>query len=546
MSRNVDGQYIPRSSLYSSRFFPYARSFDRNFKTFVDAAVVVGGLAYNAYTGKRLYNEVFEPKFETFEERMARSDMVPRKKARVTRGYTGGALTDINPQYVATVRNHKSKFGRKKRLTLAKVNREVQAEYYNVISRFHMFSNNGFQNGLGAQQLTYRLPKEADPANTAVTMPFQIFDVTSLPCAQLPSTINPGWPVRGYQLCCSNRVATSAGQEFNKFGWVPLKYAQNSAAHMLDQYTNNCDEYNVAVAVEQTGAATNEVSARFSTASGDETYAPYAEGFTHVWSDINLVLYPQESLPVKWHVALISFPDSLLLGNDAQTAGAQAALETAGPPGYALAPSGVSPYVPTCFRYLTGYDATRTTQNNSENNLDNRWQKFFSGKLNNPINRDISAAGRMNPADNGLPFKIIKHESFLQPARDNVAFGGNAQRLIKKLFYRRDWNFGPSKVIPQSEQGDAINKFDTIQVHREQGAILNSSPFPTASERVYLAMWCEHFKAGDSQGLITAQEDQKQYPVNATLPSFDLVCRMKHKISTTQNTYPLTITKPSS
>lgn len=447
----------------------------------------------------------------------------------VKSGYGNGQKPD-NPQYVSLVRHQSKTFGKHKRYTLKKIKREMRENDMRFKSRFQLFQDLGFQQGLGALNCRFIRPNGNDDCGE---FPFHIWDVTSMPVADESSSATPLLPVRGYRLAYT--TPNAANREAYKFGWLPINRVQNGVAHNIDPtFTTN----NVACVTEKTGTGKNFVP--IGGTGPPQVQAPHASGFTHDWSDIRMVLYPQTGLPAKWHVALISFPDTLVVN------GGGGALDndvsTAGPCTYAYA-SGTS-VIPRDPIDQT-YSAERSQNFSAHDNLDLRWQKFFSGKIQHPNNRDNSAVGTLNPSDPKLPFKIVEHESFFQPARDNPSFGGSAQRLIKKLFYRRGWTFPPNSGIGFAEQqGDALNNLDTIQLHRSRNAS-GSSPYPKPSEIVYLAIWCESYVQDVGGGTLeTLKEEPFIGLVNAASPSYDLVVRMKHTINPTQNSVSTGVPRP--
>lgn len=506
----IDGVYVENS--YHKTLLR-AQAVDR----YIGAGLFLGGFAYDQFKS----NVPFK------------SDQMPLDRMinpPVKRSYNSGIKAGQNEQYVSTVRHHSSKFGRKKRYTLKRARREINSEQFQLISRFHTFVNDGFQQGLGGQNLSYTKVTEVAGPGLAVFFPFIIYDVTSLPTAESPYG-NGCYPIRGYQLIARNVSAGNTDAEIQKFGWVPRLKTNQSVSHMIMPSGTAADDWNIAVPVESQGHYKHFKTMQW--ASNPNTHAPHAQGFTHNWSDIKMVMYPQTELPCVWHVALVSFPDSIIERSDADvSAGEGEPLQTAGPQGYYMQSSSAN--LPEAKYATEGYSGQRFGQSNSEKNLDNRWQKFWSGKLLNPINRDISGAGTLNPTDNRLPFKIIKHESFYQPPRDHVAFGGKAQRLIKKLFYRREWTFSSTRSYSQAPQGDAINQYNTVQVRKERATNENSSPFPEPQEKVFLAVWCEHYKAREANVSVIDSSGTVDAPL-PEFPSFDIVVKMKHTISQTQN-----------
>lgn len=428
-------------------------------------------------------------------------------------------------QYAAVYRNQRSAFGRKKPYTLKKVKREMRQHDFIMKSRFQVFGNDGFQNGIGGRRLCFRPPGTG--GNSPVGMfPFMLFDVTSMPNGAfrepLTGAVQPVMPVRAYQLCFNS--SNSKEKEFKRYGWLPVNYLTNSAAHNIQSATfpNPFDDVNVAVTTETTGSP----GATTTYPNSDGYSCVHAMGFTHSYSDIKMVMYPQTGLPTKWHVALVSFPDDLVNGLSTKPP------FTAGPP---LSHMEKVPNDVTQDRFVAKFDpdhcysVRRTTQNEDFDDLDFRWQAFWSGKLQNPINRDIAGRGTLNPVDKRLPFKIIEHESFLQPPRDSPEFGNSAQRLIKKLFYRRDWSFPPSEMTqgPHRLQGDALANLNTIQTNNVNSST-QGSPFAKPSETVYLAIWCEHFKSDSMESASWDAAAALKSPGVAEFPSFDLVVNMKH------------------
>lgn len=413
-------------------------------------------------------------------------------------------------QYVSIIRNQRSQFGRRKRFTKKVIRRELHRDTFTVRSRFHTFrSNAGFSAGLGGQQVAHEPPN----TNTAGGLfPFMLYDVTSLHGAGIGGT-GVAVPCRQYQLAYS--TSNSVAREYQRIGWLPIRASSFSCSGMYDQAGAGFGSKAAAVPTETHGYHPNQ---RPFTIGTSTTQMPYASGFKHHWSDIQMVMYPQEGLPVKWHVALVSFPDYLVKGNTN--------IVTAGPSLDYWATAGV----PASTYSTLSYSADRLSNDEGTNNLDLRWQKFWSGKLQNPINRDIAAEGADHAVAPGLPFKIIKHESFIQPARDHPDFGGTAQRFIKKLFYRREWEFTPRNDVDADDQGDAIFNLDTIQTNKRNAAAGNmSSPYPQASEIVYLAVWTEAYTNNFTANTLEQWKDTVNTG-QSTLPSFDLVVKMKHSL----------------
>lgn len=457
-------------------------------------------------------------------------------------GYSRASGPPSDRQYAAVVRSSRSRFGRKKRTTVKSLVHETRLRDFSLISRFHSFQNGGFEAGLGGIPCEYRFPVREPPyeSATSVTFPFHLFDVSSLPTGVQTSdngkSLFSGFPLRHHQLMARN---FQNQKEVLKFGWVSRRYMQESPSGMLSNNAST-DELAIAVPVERTGEIANFQTGLFGT---QQYTAPWCNGFSHDWSDIQMIMYPQTSLPCTWHVALVSFPDSLLSGADGEYA-----TNSAGPPQEIVRGAGGALEFDTVSMGYNGLRPDVAVNNTTLDNLDMRWQKFWSGKLHNPINRDISGPGRFNASDAGLPFKIIKHESFYQPARDNVAFGGTAQRLIKKLFYRRDWTFSPSENLQAAPQSDAIQDYQTVQVHKAPdgatGTYFPSSPFPKPTEIVYLAVWCEGFKQRASETFWDITDDWVDVPSVPEYPSFDICVRMKHRISLNQNTTPNKVIPP--
>lgn len=518
---------------------PRLRAFNRFFDNFDF------GLKSGFWTGSAVYNasKVFSkqiPNLNTRFDTWSEKRTMPRSQMKAG---LSGTERPYDAQYVSDYRNQRSTFGRKKRYGLSKVVRMLKEDDCTIKSRFHHFQNLGFENGLGGRQLSYQPPKTTSSYGL---LPFLLYDVTSLPGAAFGKNNSTGKvPTREYQLAYVS-TNTFAG-EVQNFGWLPRITQQNGCGHMYDPQNQVMDSKAVAATVEERGSLENKTL--FGT-SGTGAYVPYAAGFIHDWSDIQMVMYPQSILPTKWHVALVSFPDNLINDNGDE------GMMSAGPSQHYCTLNGGVFNEGDIMDPSSCYDIRRTIADNTEdsNNLDNRWQKFWSGKLHNPINRDISAAGTFNPTNNRLPFKIIKHESFLQPPRDSADFSGpgagsgfaakHCQRLIKKLFYRRDWEFRPSHSQLSYLTGDAMNNYYSLQTRREENGDL-SSPFASPSETVYLAIWCEHYKTLPLNDTLADQEKvHPKYPTNADLPSFDLMVRMQHSIRRKHNAIPDFVTRP--
>lgn len=490
--------------------------------TLGDAAVVVGGLAANTYLYKRLYNEIsdWSDDFQRPSKMGRTGGTVQYQGANQTSAMDceagEGENVPVNDrQYISIVRTHKSRFGGKKAYTKKRIIRDLKRDQFIIRSRFHHFTSaSGYATGLGGRMVNTLEPS----SNTAGgLLPFLIYDVTSLPWSAGSGTGTCKIPVRQYQL--GYNTSNFATGEMNRIGWTAHRYADESPSHMLDQTTNLRDRRAIAVATETHGYHPNQTTV---TVGAQATNFPCAKGFRHDWSDISMVLYPQNGLPTRWHVALVSFPNYLMSDN-AKSVG------SAGPPLQYMDENGT--YVNTT-SLTTGnaYSVFRTSNTPEHDNLDLRWQKFFSGKLKNPINTDSSAVGHENATTNGLPFKIIKHESFMQPARDHPDFNGNAQRLIKRLFYRRDWEFSPVLDNNAIDQGDAMLNMNTVQTNNGLTANATSNPFPKTQEIVYLAIWTENYKSAVNGNSHVTMADLNFSASDWTFPSFDLVVKMKHTL----------------
>lgn len=538
MPWNVDREFVPEHLLYSHKYFKRLRSWEYFGKKTLPLFGSIYANAANAFTYPvpQLKSRDFVTWSDTMPKELGRKGGPSSEKTGGIKSGYGNAMKPDNPQFVSVVRHHGSSFGKKKRYTLKKMKRELRANDVQIKSRFQTFQSNGFQTGLGGRILSFGTPASDTQAGT---FPFHIWDVTSMPVSYQSGVLvdKPVLPCRGYQLAYTTTNFTA--REYSKFGWIPMLAVNKGVGSNLkltaggDFGTTNC---NIAVPTEKTGAYINATNI-----AGTTVESPYSAGFKHDWSDIQLVLYPQTGLPTKWHVALISFPDTLC-HNGYNPAGGFA-LESAGPNRYMYDTHLTSVEYGNNDEY---YSAERTANYAGHDNMDLRWQKFWSGKLQNPINRDEAGVGTMHPANAQLPFKIIEHESFYQPARDNPSFGGTAQRLIKKLFYRRDWTFPPSVGVGSAAaQGDALNNLDTIQLHANSvpNVKMQSSPFSSNSENVYLAIWAEHYNSfitnTDLDGLKGAPQ-----PGANNLPSYDLVVRMKHTLNTTQQSINKGVARP--
>lgn len=448
-----------------------------------------------------------------------------------------GTERPADARYASQYRNQKSRFGHKKPYTLRKIKRELRAHDFVLKSRFQTFQDDGFTLGIGGRKLAFTTPNPSSNEPCGL-FPFMLFDVTSMPNGVFrepgSGAVSPVMPIRAYQLAFNSSNSTE--REFKRYGWIPVNYMDNSAAHNIPSATfpNPFDNKNVAVVTETSG--NSQYGTTYPNSEGYPTF--HAHGFTHSYSDIKMIMYPQLSLPTKWHVALVSFPDNLVNGLSNKPP------FTAGP--------GLT-HMEKMFNNVQEdiftdkfdpneyYSARRTIQNEDHDDLDFRWQAFWSGKLQNPINRDISARGTLNPVDKRLPFKIIEHESFMQPARDQGDWLNldkrdgtkQCQRLIKKLFYRRDWSFPPSEMTQGASrfQGDALYNLNTIQTSANPLLATRGSPFAKPSETVYLAVWCEHFTRDtmpSDHSATWGNVSAHKFPGTDAFPSFDLVVNMKH------------------
>lgn len=508
-------------------FFNSVKGYKKHFKKLLTGGAFLGGAVERAT--EQFKTEI--PDLNTRDFVTWSEGTMPRQ----SRSGLGGTGPPADRQYAAVYRNHSSTFGHKKRYSLRRIKRELRANDCTIKSRFHCFQNDGFQDGFGGKEIAHLAPSSTTSYGL---LPFLLYDVTSLPGAVDSYKANrASIPIRQYQLTYT--TDNVAGKTVSQYGWLPRDTMQGSCSHMLGKNNLALDSKAAAVITEEQGRCPiTGVFNKNPVAGGVSLNYPYAAGFKHDWSSIEMVMYPQNNLPVKWHVALVSFPDSLTQDNGSS------ALTTAGPGLRTIDMQGDVISITDVITDSETYDIRRLGQWAVQdiNNLDHRWEKFWSGKLYNPINRDTTGAGTFNPVDNRLPFKIIEHESFMQPARNAPEFP-SAQRLIKKLFYRRGWEFKPSRENDFDRNAGAMSNYDEVQLRHDVDGKA-SSPFPSPSEIVYLAIWTEAFTTGSNPTAQSAQIGHADYPTNELRPSFDLVVKMQHTISDRNNSIPTLVPAP--
>lgn len=436
-------------------------------------------------------------------------DMADEPMAEVT----GNA---VNPQYVSRVRHTRSSYGRRRKRTLKYLAYMQEKDYIPVKSFFQTFRNNGFQQGLGSLRME---PIATQDGPTGISdvykrFPMFCFDLTSFPEAHYtgtrfalstPTTPDTQYhstlcrPIRGYQLQCQPGIGLALKNEMRNFKWVPI--------HKADNATNS----------------TNDFASQITELKGEfNKDHQYISGFRHDYAKIQATFYPGTSLPCKWHVALVQFPT-------------RSGMNTAPPMEY---------YDGTDYYYT--YSTSMMTDADTVNNaMDNCWRKFFSGKLVHPnLKDDVIGYENKNQAGPTYPFKILRHETFDQPARDNPSFGGSENesglRILKDMFVRMDkWYRGYvfTKEYAETQEKEYSTTASAYNHYTAQStARRDVSPFGDPSKQVFLCVWCTHYKTSEvSAAASDTQYDQTtvtETPNASQYPSFDIRVEMKHTLAT--------------
>lgn len=467
---------VKRSSNYyrlTSGFAKLPKSRGRRIWEAVQAGTYTGYAALGGYVGSLVYRA------EMNRKRQAGFPIL-REKFFKGRPYNQGPMTGkrrsrgSNPsgedvQYVAAVRNTRSKYGKRRRKNLRNAWIQLENSKQTILSRFQTFRTNGFAEAVGPIPCVYGNYNNDDTKYQA--MPLYCFRLSSLPYGQqaLPSGSTTALlsPLIGYQLCRQSVTTSNAVYYWRE---IPAPYLQNPGSATQ---TNTYDIY------KTDGVQNDWVSATY----------PKVHGFRHEWSDIRMTMYPQTGLPTDWQVRLVKWKEEL----------------PAYPPSDGFTSAAVRQTVYSAQNAPAGQRAADVTM---------MWDKYFGAKILHPHN-----VQDMTKTEYGtLPFVPLRTEKFYVPAREQTTSEAPA-RILHKHFFRNDRHYNTTSHSNTRENNPAtVASFNYIDENIEGENNADYSPFVTPGNEIWLMV----------ESICYKEAAESTPPAGAGLPTFDLMIKNKH------------------
>lgn len=398
---------------------------------------------------------------------------------------TGKRQAQQDVQYVAAIRNSRSKYGKKRRKNLRNAWRELEKDKTSIWSRYQIFRTNGFAEALGPMPCV--MHRAADTASSY--MPFYAFRLSSLP---IGAQSTPGFNERALKTITGYRLVRNpaSGSSNPVYYWakIPNALITNNGAP-----NNHLNTFEV---TKQTGMG----------GKGD-TYlkrVPIVNGFRHEWSDVRMTFYPQTSLPTDWTVRLVKWKDDI--------------------PTY---PPSAGYVNDNTYTEQKVYEHTNVPSGNRASDVTNMWDSYFGAKFLHPHNTNPSSATEYGK----LPFVPLRTEKFYVPAREQTTTEAPC-RLLHKFFFRNDRHYNSAtqrKIV--NENLNTVGKYTFIDENTRPDAD-NTSPFVTPGEEIWLTIEARSFKINSTSG-----EDNAP---TAADPSFDIMMRSKHSYKNSDVYEPIT------
>lgn len=381
---------------------------------------------------------------------------------------SGSYEQNENPQYVATVRNTKSAYGRKRRRNLRNAWRDIEKSRSTVLSRFQSFPNVGLASAIG----TYPLVFEDLTDTVNKEFPCYVFRLTSMPFGKYQpdaaTTAIAYQPVVSYRLKSLQTVANGADEYY---------FSRDIDSYQLNP--GGTGKKNVFQEIERTGDT-------LSLGTQDDGL----KSFRHEYSNIKMTLYPQSDLGCTFTVSLCKFKPEF----------------PAWPYSSAFPQSSTTPI--DIYKHS---DPIVNSQKQAA--VTAMWDKYFSGKLKHPHNT------MRTPTGTERPFTVLREESFFVPSRDPG--DGPSTRVLKKLFFRNDRSYNsltPRTGIQEGLGIGAGNVVGTYQYYQVPVGELGS-PMCRPEDEVWLMVTASGFKP---------RTGPSPSPANVAYPSFDICIENKH------------------
>lgn len=376
-------------------------------------------------------------------------------------------------QYIAAIRNTKSKYGKKRRKNLKNAWYELNRAKSMVWSRFQAFRQGGFAAGIGAIPTTYV------DTGSFVGLPMFCFRLTAYPTAvqALSGSNQTLSPVCMYQLTRSPLGTTNA-----VYTWSPI------SGFLVNSETGDNNDSNRLNKINTWDVYRAEGKNIDLEANLDRTLI---HSFRHEWTNYKLTFYPQTGLPTDWTVRIVKFKGDI--------------------PGYPQAegknPDGDRVPVYTPNAVAIGQRASAITM---------MWDSYFGGKILHPHNTQPVSTTEYGK----LPFVPLKTEKFYVPAREQTTAEAPT-RVLHSSFFRNDRQYKTlSAKDIQNFNTNTLGTFDFIDENQDFDIPDTSSPFPVPGEELWLMVEATGYKR-----FTTAQDP------SAAVPTFDFCFRNCHSMT---------------
>lgn len=340
-------------------------------------------------------------------------------------------------QYIAAIRNTRSKYGKRRRKNLRNAWHEINKDKVLIWSRFQAFRNNGFAEALGPFNNMF--------VNTGsyVAMPIYAFRLTSFPTSEQSTVSGFAGPVS--PLCMFQLTRTPFGNSNPVYSWSPVNAALAAAETGTSNQINTWDVYR---------------------ATGDGSQGmKILHGFRHEWTNIKLTFYPQQGLPTDWTVRLVKFKDEI--------------------PGY---PNSVGRKPDDSTQLV--YSAPNPASGQRASAVTMMWDEYFGGKILHPHNTQP-----VSKTDFGkLPFVPLRTEKFYVPAREQTIEDAPT-RVLHKMFFRNDRHYNTrSHADLRADNPSTVGFYEYIDENKQFGDNAEASPFVAPGEEIWLMVEATGYK----------------------------------------------------
>lgn len=393
-----------------------------------------------------------------------------------------------DPQYVASIRNSKSKYGKRRRENLRNAWYELSKSKHRVWSRFQSFLDNGFAESLGPMKCIFN-QSGTSPSGVPSTnswLPMYCFRLSSLPSGHV-DTVGGNLQVSP-TVCYQLRVEGSVGTVNRNYVWQRTNI--NPQLKNTGSETEPKNHYTMTKAL---GADVNP--------EGIMGRVPHVNAFRHEWSSIKMTFYPQTSLPVEWKSMLVKFKEDI----------------PSFPPseGVVIGPEGTPGSIYTAY---TGPTSTEVVGDKAAA-VTSMWDQYWSGQLLHPHNTDKN---HVKTGYGKYPFSVLREERHFLPARE-AGTDGAPTRVMHKHFFRNDRQYNSFSANDLRDTNrDTLATYNYMQDKYPNGVRgQGNSPFTTPGDEIWLIVQARGYKQVNTT-------NELQNELGPTVPSFDFVIKNCH------------------